>query len=48
VIADGLKVLMVDVLGFPTLAGHGHDWGAVVATHREILVSGRRLAAGEP
>jgi pimeloyl-ACP methyl ester carboxylesterase len=31
-IAAGLKVLMVDVLGFPTFAAHGHDWGAVVAT----------------
>ena len=31
-IADGIKVLMVDVLAYPAFAAHGHDWGAFVAT----------------
>jgi microsomal epoxide hydrolase len=31
-IAESLKVLMVDVLGYPAFAAHGHDWGAFVAT----------------
>ena len=41
-IADSLKVLMVDVLGYPTFGAHGHDWGAFVATrlayaHADLL-----------
>ena len=31
-IADSLKSLMVDVLGYSTFSAHGHDWGAFVAT----------------
>jgi microsomal epoxide hydrolase len=31
-IADSLKSLMVDVLGYPRFSAHGHDWGAFIAT----------------
>jgi pimeloyl-ACP methyl ester carboxylesterase len=31
-IADAFKFLVADVLGYPTFAAHGHDWGAFVAT----------------
>jgi pimeloyl-ACP methyl ester carboxylesterase len=31
-IADSLKTLMVDVLGYKTFGAHGHDWGAFIAT----------------
>ncbi len=31
-IADSLKTLMVDVLGYSKFAAHGYDWGAFIAT----------------
>ncbi|MBV7484383.1 epoxide hydrolase family protein [Bordetella sp. BOR01] len=31
-IADSLKTLMVDVLGYAEFAAHGYDWGAFIAT----------------
>jgi pimeloyl-ACP methyl ester carboxylesterase len=41
-IADSLKTLMVDVLGYGAFLAHGHDWGAFIATrlayaHAEAL-----------
>jgi len=31
-IATICAILMTDVLGYPTFAAHGHDWGAFIAT----------------
>lgn len=31
-IADSLKSLMVDALGYSRFSAHGHDWGAFIAT----------------
>lgn len=31
-IADSLKTLMVDVLGYARFFAHGHDWGAFIST----------------